>query len=426
MAFNVLKRDAGLIGIDFGFSSVKVLGLSNDDSPVIARMGQIEFPDTIRDDVNERLAYAREHLSSLISRLRLTGARAACSIPASRTVIQHLQVPRCEDSQFEQNFREQFAATAGCDLNSIVLRHIVIDGEHRRSQSQCEVIGIAVSRDLVMKLVELAKACRLRPVAMHAEPLAVLRAFDHITQHRTDDELTTVYLDIGAGATKVLIAHGRSPVFAKAIPVAGRQFDQRACEQVGGDLTLARKHRLASSTFMRTDGVGQPQATHDGRDSAAVAARRQALHARADAAPSNTVSRELTAAVAERCAGNLPPEMRSPDIRHAPQADLADPLAVDLTELLDTLTDDISMCLRYHQSKYPERRIDRAIFLGGESVCADLCQYVAKRLRLRAHLGDPLARLSRHPNMKGEGIPPAQAYPGWAVPLGLCVSPTDL
>ncbi|MFG0253224.1 MAG: hypothetical protein ACF8NJ_10160, partial [Phycisphaerales bacterium JB038] len=104
----------------------------------------------------------------------------------------------------------------------------------------------------------------------------------------------------------------------------------------------------------------------------------------------------------------------------------SDSLAVDLTDLWDTLADEISMCIRYHQSAYPDRRIDRAIFLGGESANVDLCQHVARTLRVRAHLGDPLARLSRHPDLLMEGVAPAPAYPGWAVPLGLCVSPTDL
>ncbi len=417
MALNILKRDTGLVGLDFGYSGLKLLQLTGGDSPAILRMGFIDFPDAIREDFDARLHQARQHLPKLLAKLQLKGARAVCSIPAALTVVHHVQTPRLEGAELERQVRERFLQAVPCDLDGVVLRHFVVPPESRGNQGQQEVICMAVSRDVVMKLVSLIKSCRLVPAAMHVEPLAMVRAFDHITNRAEDSEITTLYLDVAAQGTGIIVAHGRDLVFSKMVNIGGAAFDKRACEQVGGSLELAHRHRLRANQVAAEPGA---VASNQGasRQASAAQARSQAGGAPIEAdLPS-------TAVADERRQGRLPPEMQS--LEGAADVAENDPLAIDLRDLWDTLADEISMCIRYHQSAYPSRRIDRAIFLGGESANVDLCQHVARALRLRAHLGDPLARLSRHPDLLVAGVTESQAYPGWAVPLGLCVSPTDL
>ncbi|MBL8990600.1 MAG: hypothetical protein JNJ48_03365, partial [Phycisphaerae bacterium] len=99
---------------------------------------------------------------------------------------------------------------------------------------------------------------------------------------------------------------------------------------------------------------------------------------------------------------------------------------VDLREPLETLTDEISMCLRYYDGLFPGRRVTRAIFVGGEARHTALCQHVARALRLPAHVADPLARLARGGAEPLTNVALNQPQPGWAVAVGLCLSPTDL
>ena len=84
------------------------------------------------------------------------------------------------------------------------------------------------------------------------------------------------------------------------------------------------------------------------------------------------------------------------------------------------------MCLRYHRVLFPDRRLDRAIFLGGESKQMWLCQHIVRQLRVPAQLGDPLARLTQDKSVKIPGISIDEPQPGWSVACGLCRAPTDL
>jgi hypothetical protein len=98
----------------------------------------------------------------------------------------------------------------------------------------------------------------------------------------------------------------------------------------------------------------------------------------------------------------------------------------ELTELLDTASDELSMCLRYHQGLFPERTINRAIFLGGEARQMWLCRHIVQAMRVPSQLGDPLARMTREPGIQTPGVNLDRPQPGWAVACGLCTAPTDL
>ncbi|MBY0308502.1 MAG: hypothetical protein K2Q09_07145, partial [Phycisphaerales bacterium] len=100
--------------------------------------------------------------------------------------------------------------------------------------------------------------------------------------------------------------------------------------------------------------------------------------------------------------------------------------AVDLTEPLRALTDEIALCVRYYETLFPGRKVHRTIFVGGESRHVALCQHIARVLKTPAHAADPLARLARTGKEPVVGVDMSHAQPGWAVPMGLLMSPTDL
>ncbi len=83
--------------------------------------------------------------------------------------------------------------------------------------------------------------------------------------------------------------------------------------------------------------------------------------------------------------------------------------------------------MRYHQSLFPGRPIEKLVFLGGEARHVSTCQKIARALRIGAQLGDPLARLVRLGHRgQSSGVDIEQPQPGWAVPMGLCLTEGDL
>lgn len=401
------------IAIDFGVGSLKMLQIAPGDPPSLVSAGCLPTPDDLLGDAVKRLAFQIEALPKLASACGFRGKRAVCAIPAGQALCKHMQFQPDASTTMAAMVRAALPAALGCDASALVFRHVEVGQVGRTNKT--EVICMAAARELVDRLMRAIKDAKLEPVGMQVEYMASLRAFDSITRRTEDAALTSIYLDIGAGTTKVMIAHGRDMVFARRIDLGGRHLDQALAKQLRLGIGEAREQRLQMVELVRRAAPAPAAAVGSGM--ALLAAGQRAAEA---GAPRDAD----TAVMDDRRQGNLAPGM-TPSLSSQPAQGVAPPSA-DLSEPLEILTDEIAMCLRYHESIFPERRISRAIFVGGEARHIGLCQHVARVLKLPAQVADPMAGIARTGKETTRGVDFTQAQPGWAMVLGLCLCPTDL
>lgn len=397
-SLGVLRQSGLPIAIDFGTTALKVLQISAGQPPSLVAAVSRETPEQLLYDPAKRLRYQIGLLPEIVKAGGFKGRRAVCVIPHSETFCKHLQLPRVEGSALTAVVRSALAEQLEREESQIVFRHHEVTGVQRHSGGRTtEVICMASSREFVSRLMQGLKAARLEPVGIHTEYMALLHAFDGIAQPESG-EGTTLYIDIGAAATRVLVSHGREMVFARTIESGGLRFDETVAKQLKYEFCEARRARLTLDSLM--PGSGDDDAAGDGLALIAAGANRQVRPGEDGAALMAPVRRSIGRAV----------ETRRPD----------------LTEPLEILADEISMCLRYHESLFPGRRVDRAVFLGGEARHKALCLHLAKMLRLPAHIADPMARIARSGKEPVTGVDLSVPQPGWTVALGACLSPMDL
>ncbi|MEC9372699.1 MAG: pilus assembly protein PilM, partial [Planctomycetota bacterium] len=253
MAFGRLSSAGPPIAIEFGVGSLKALQVSSGESPTLLAAACLPTPEELLCDHAARLQYQADSLPRLLKSAGIRGKRAMCSIPAPHTLVQHMNFQRAEGVSLTTLIGAQLQASLSCDPSQIVIRHVEVKapGQSGGPNSR-EVICIAVARDVVLKLIGALKSCKLEVVGMHSEHLALIHAFDRISamMEAEKKDLATLYLDIGVCTTKVAIAHGRTPVFAKTIDVAGLTFDQIVARQLDTSIMDARAHRLALTAMV--------------------------------------------------------------------------------------------------------------------------------------------------------------------------------
>jgi type IV pilus assembly protein PilM len=375
MGFSMFSAPGKPIAIDFGSSSIKLLQIEPGEKPALLAAVGVRLPDEIRSDRDLVFGFLETHLPRMVRKGNFKGKRAVCSVPSSDTFIQHMQVAPVEGVERDELLKVQLQAQLGWPPYGMVIRTHDVAAVHRDGESVREVICVAMSRETVMRYVELLKRCRLDVVGVHSEVTAMVNAFVHLHPGDRGTERATLYVDIGWGTTKVAIAHGENLAFARTIQLAGQHLDKRVAERLGCDVATARAHRISEQVLA---SAGRAATAPDG---AATAVSDAGGDAEAAAA---------------------------------------------LEELADAFADELSMCLRYHDTLFRDRRIDRIVFVGGESRNIGLCQRVARGLRLPAQLGDPLSSLVARKSLRTPGLTLGQPQPGWAVVCGLCMSPTDL
>ena len=99
----------------------------------------------------------------------------------------------------------------------------------------------------------------------------------------------------------------------------------------------------------------------------------------------------------------------------------------DLFRLLDAgiveIADEIIKCLRYHESVFTDRSIERVIFVGGQAYNSRLCESIARRLNLPAQVGDPMAGIKWSQQGQWDSqLDRRKPNPSWAVAIGLSLS----
>lgn len=374
-------RPAGLpLAVEFGVGSLKILQLVQGDTPSIVAAVQFDTPDDLLDNPAKRLSFQIDALPKLLKQGKFKTNRAVCAVPSGQMVCKHVQIVPSDDLSIQKLAAIQIGAQLGCNPSALLVRCRIIEGA--KVNGKKEVICFAAARDFVARLMGALKNAKLEPVGIHNEYAADLRAIDAIAQPGAacseTDGTPTLLLDLGVGTTKAVIAHGSKMVFARSIELGARHMDETIAHQFRCTMQEARATRLGLERLVP-------------RPAPVAVASEGAPAASAPVRPAKAVGPEP-----------------------------------DLTEPLEILVDEALMCLRYHRMLFPDRPVEKVIFLGGESRQRLVCEHLARSLRLAAQSVDPLARLARSGKVPCEGVDVTAPQPGWAVAVGMCLSPTDL
>ncbi|MCC6320687.1 MAG: pilus assembly protein PilM [Phycisphaerales bacterium] len=433
---NTLNGNTLPIAIDFGVSSLKILQLTAGDPPSLVAAACLPTPEDFLGDPAKRFEFQFKALPKLVRSVGFKGKRAMCAIPAAQMFCKHMQFPRGGVGVAEL-VRQAVPEALGCAAEALIYRHVVVEnpnGAAGPAAGKQEVICMAASRQFIGQMMDSIRDARLEPVGMHPECLTAVRAFEQIHRRENDASVATLYLDIAAGTTKAWVAHGHNLVFAKTIGVGGRDLDLAVARSLECDLTTARSRRLNAAVLVaeavRAQGVPGaragaapiPPAAGCGMAMLAAALAKDAT----DAAPKPDAPADAAALAEDRRAprGGLTAPGLTMDLAGQNAAPVAPP-EFDVREPLEMLTDEIAGCLRYHQSLFGGRRIDRVIFMGGEARHRGLCQHIARRVKSPAHVADPLARMARTGKEPCHGVDFGAMQPGWTTVFGLGLCPTD-
>ena len=427
MGWGWSKKRYSPIAVDFGADSLKLLQIIPSDPPQLVAAASIDLPEHVRTNAASREAFFSEALKELLGSVSFKGRRAICAIPAYQTLVQHFQIARGESEhdimdQVNQHLRERL----NVDPAKMVVRCFPVGQVIREGSTKQEVICVAASRDVAMRYVDMANKAKLNMVGMHSEPQAILKAFAHLYRRAADAQRVTCFIDLGSATTKVIIAHGAEMAFAKTIHYAGDHFTQQIAQTKDISFSDARLERIRQ-TMEPTSETADRQSDSRGLDM--NVSNRLSKDSETIQPPANAgmLALEPVGSGESNTGSNKPSRGDIAPIATAtvPIGTVAD---VGVGDSLDCLLDELQLCLRYHQSTFPEFPIGKLIFLGGESRHVWLCQKIARVLRIGAQLGDPMARLVRVNAGKKSlsGIDMCQPQPGWGVPMGLCLSEANL
>ena len=413
MAFGISKSRLSPIAIDFGTDTVKLMQVSTGGAATqLVAAGAMPVPEAARTDAAARYAFLGDAVQEILRQQPFKGRRAMCAIPAFQTLVSVVELPGHETGDIDAQINLHVQTVLERDPSRMVIRNYHLGQTMRDGSARQRVLMLAAPRSSVIRYIELATAAKLEVVGMHSEPMCIAKPFVELYNRREADETgTRCFVDVGAAMTKIVILSGGEVLMARTLQAAGEEMTRRH----------AREHRLdfAEARLARIREANNPLAARP-FPSKVELKKKEDLRRALVGAPLRS-GEETQEDIQEEQAGAALADCR----RAGPAANPAMELE-DLDETLDSLVDGLRMTIRYHDSVCPEHPVNEVVMLGGEAGQRSVNEAVAYALGLPTFVGHPLARVMRTPGMQPLGLDMNKPQPGWAVPLGLCLSEANL
>jgi type IV pilus assembly protein PilM len=409
---NLFAPKANPIGVDFGSDSLRLAQIDRSGGEMrIVAAATADVPPHVRHDPAGRLNFFVENVKELLVEGKFRGRQCILGLPAAAMFIQHLRMPKMDDEAMRKALPWELRGKLPIDPSHAQLRHVIAGEIYDGQESRNEVIVIAAAREMVHSFLAAAAKAKLDVIGMNVEPKAIVDCFSQIYRRKTDEGVVNCFVDIGCAASRAVVAKGSEIYFARTIPVGGDHFSRATAN--------ALKIKLDEAKLVRA----QIAAAHCG---GAGEEKKEPISAQPEA--------EVTEQSIENSFALLPPgiekERRSPvpvpaalpaesDIcKKAKQVETA------CRDLLNRLIEELELCRRYYETTFPNKPIQRLIFIGGEARQKTLCQQIARTMGLAAQIGDPLARIKRDGAADGiECLDPKLQHPNWSVAIGLSMGP---
>ncbi len=416
---NWMAPKANPIGVDFGSDALRLAQVTIVEGEYrLTAAASAAVPSEVRRDEPARLRFFVEKTRELLGKGAFQGRTAVLGLPAARTFIQHLRMGRMDDAATKKALEWEARGKLPIDPSQALLRHIVAGEVYHDQEAQNEVIVMAAGKQFVDDLLSSAARAKLDVVGMNVEAKAVVDCFSRIYRRKTDAEMTSCFVDIGAVGTRATIARSRQILFARSIAVGGDHFNRAAAASLGMSVDEVKALRIAQGSAAAAM-VDPARAISDHAEpveaggmallGAQLARRQHEGDGRSDAVALMD-SRESGVQSGRWESPKSPPPATEPAMAIEQACD----------ECVTRLIEELDLCRRYYEATFPNRPVDRLIFVGAEARQRGLCQRIAREMGLAAQVGDPMVRMNRTTQVGiDSGIDRRQPQPGWAVAIGL-------
>lgn len=239
------SRRSTPIGVDIGTHSVKLLQLNAERSGVL-EVARCDLPDSagLSDEVVD------EQLAEAIRRTRLgrnfVGREAVVCLGADELFVQNIRVAKSAGLDLEAVVREEASTRLPYPVEEAELRYLEAGDVRQGEATRRELILLGCHRPRLERKLQVIQHAGLRPVAVDAEPLALLRCYAQQYRRDEDKRQCAMLVHVGAHRTCAVIAQADAPLFIKYIDVSGQQFDEAVARHLKMPLAeaahLRRKH----------------------------------------------------------------------------------------------------------------------------------------------------------------------------------------
>ena len=339
------------IGLDIGHNSIKMIQLAVNDGQIsVIAADETRIDPGINGDAQERRSFIVSAVKQMLAENNFRGKNVVSSLPSDKLKITSLRLAEAPAYETERILRKEASHRFGLDAERDAINYLLAGNVRQGDEIKNELILFAVDNETVKSHIEMLEESQLRPVALDTVPGALFRSFERLLRRQEDKERTVIFVDVGSRYTTVVFGCGEGISFIKQIPIGGENFNQEIASKLGVGINDAEILRRRLQT---EKSEGHPHLQNSANGDPSELATNCEIEARLDAS-TRQVMIDAISGVAEE------------------------------------LAKEISLCFRYHTVTFRGKRVERAVFAGGEAYENILLNILKRQLAVDIELAQPL------------------------------------
>lgn len=248
-----------LVGLDVGAESIRAAQVvfNAKGAATVEKIGEVPLPSGIIEagEVRDQDGFARV-LMKFWDDLEFKTRHVALGANSLHVFARELAVPVMSIQRIRESLQFLMEGVLPVPPDQLYLDFYPIERRTEESGPVFQGLAVAADRNSVDLMVDALVKAKLRPIAVDFIPFALLRVRS-LAEYEAE---TIALIDIGAGATNVVIARGSVPLFVRVIPVGGKDLDEALTfnlKLTGEEATIAKMNITADSRTKQDQEVRQ-------------------------------------------------------------------------------------------------------------------------------------------------------------------------
>jgi type IV pilus assembly protein PilM len=241
------------IALDLGHSTIRMLqlGVSSDEDLYVVEAQQTHVDPELDAQPHNREEFVSESIRRMLDQGRFVGRKVISALPNDSLKIRSLRLDPGQTGQIDQILRDEVAQRFGLNPDTDEIRYLIAGNAYQGDEIKNEVIFFGIDRVSLEQHLQMLQKAMLEPQAIDAVPCALFRSFKSSYRRQEDQQLVSVFVEVGCRLTTVIIGRGQEISFIKQIPIAGDQINQDVAQRLG--ISLPEAIRLRSQLRTATD-----------------------------------------------------------------------------------------------------------------------------------------------------------------------------
>jgi len=239
---NFLQGFDGLVGIDFGADSIKVVELEDDGQKLrLKKCGLASLTgDCIVDGSVMNMAQAQEELHNLLERVGLLGRKAAFGVSGHNTIVKTISLPPMSQEEFDSSIMLEAAGHIPYDIEEVYVDVQIINPN---VEGQLDVLLCAAKRDVVNEYAAIVRKAGAEPRVVDVNGFAMHNLFERL--YGFPQSGAVALIDLGASMTSIVIVRNGVVEFSRDIMLGGMLLTEQIQEKQKLDFQKARDYQVA-------------------------------------------------------------------------------------------------------------------------------------------------------------------------------------